>query len=724
MLRGRLLMLGVGIAMLVGAAPAAAATITVTTTNDDQNPGDGQCSLRKAIQDVDSPGSSQTDCAPAAFGSNTILLGSGSYLLGFGGPLTVAPTVENLAITGHGEHQTFIDARFLGNRAFTISGGATVLMRGLTIANSHAPDGANGASGTGAAGQAGSSGGGILNQGTLSLVDSAITGSQAGAGGAGGSGASATSGPGGKGGDGGAGGSGGAIYNTGSLSLTGVTLGSDDAGSGGTGAVGGQGTSGGNGGQGGVGGDGGGVTNAGGSLTVIDSTLRSDGAGNGGAGGGGGSAGATAGGTGGAGGGGAIGGGIAADGGTLSVTNSTFASHTAGSGGVGGNGGAAPSSGAGAVGGNGGAGGAAGSGGGVGGSNPSSATLLQVTAAGNNAGSPGAGGSGGSGATPGAAGAGGGSGSGGGIFDQGSSITLQNSLLALDGGGNCGGSILDGGHNLAYGDSSCPPTFASGNPNLGALEDNGGSAPTISLQSTSAAIDQIPASGANCPSTDERGVRRPSGPKCDIGAYEVAPAAVKTGAATKVNRTYATLNGVVTPNAGTAGVAFQYGTTPKLGSHSPVLKVSGVAPIAVSMRVLLLKPNTSYFYRLVATSIDGTSYGALAKFTTATPSVIAGLSITPRSFRVGGGGATISYTDSLPGKTQFVVLRCVVQKHGTCVRTKRVGAFTHVDRKGRNRFKWSGRVGGATLARGNYLLDATPLSPRVGQAVTARFKIV
>jgi hypothetical protein len=302
-------------------------------------------------------------------------------------------------------------------------------------------------------------------------------------------------------------------------------------------------------------------------------------------------------------------------------------------------------------------------------------------------------------------------------------MTLQNSLLALDGGGNCGGSILDGGHNLAYGDSSCPPTFASGNPNLGALQDNGGSAPTISLQSGSAAIDQIPA-GANCPSSDERGVRRPSGPKCDIGAYEVAPPAVKTGAATKVNRTYATLNGVVTPNAGAAEVAFQYGTTAKLGSRSPVLKESGVAPIAVSMRVLLLKPNTSYFYRVVATSIDGTSYGALAKFTTATPSVIAGLSITPRSFRAGGGGAMISYTDSLSGKTQFVVLRCVMQKHGACVRTKRAGAFTHVDRKGRNRFKWSGRVGYATLAHGSYLLDATPQSPRVGQAVTARFTIV
>ena len=64
--RGRLLSLGVGIVMLVAAAPAAASTIVVNTTNDDQQQGDHQCSLRKAIADVDSPGSSQSDCAPAA----------------------------------------------------------------------------------------------------------------------------------------------------------------------------------------------------------------------------------------------------------------------------------------------------------------------------------------------------------------------------------------------------------------------------------------------------------------------------------------------------------------------------------------------------------------------------------------------------------------------------------------------------------------------------------
>lgn len=715
MLRGRLVTLGVGIVMLFSAGPAAAATIVVNTANDDQQQGDGQCSLRKAIADVDSPGSTQTDCTPAAFGANTILLGTGSYLLGFPStPLTVASTVTRLTITGQGESKTFIDARLLGNRPFVISGGATVLMQNLTIANGHAPDGAPGAAGSGAAGQPGANGGAILNQGTLTLLDSAVTGSQAGAGGLGGSGSN-----GGAGGTGGQGGSGGAIYNTGALTLLGATIADNDAGNGGAGGPGGQGASGGVGGNGGAAGDGGGVTNAGGTLTLTDSTLRSNGAGNGGAGGNGGSGTSGNGGAGGTGAGGAGGGGLATVGGALTVTNSTFASDTAGSGGTGGNGGAGPTAG---TAGPGGAGGGAGSGGGVSAWNPSSATLLQVTAAANDPGTAAAGGSGGTG---GAAGAAGGAGSGGAVFDQGSGITLENSLLALNAGGDCSGSILDGGHNLSFGDSSCPGTFASGDPDLGALQNNGGPAATISLQSGSAAIDQIPATGANCPATDERGVHRPSGAKCDIGAYEVAPPVAKTGAATKVNKTYATLNGVATPNAGTATVEFQYGLTPKLGSKSPTEQESGVSPVAVAIRVLLLKPNRTDFYRLVVVAMDGTSYGALMKFTTSAVPVISGLSLTPRSFRAAGsGGATISYLDSLAGKTTFAVLRCVKRSRGKCVRSARAGSFTHVDKKGRNRVHFSGRIGHGALAPGGYVLDATPRTAATGTTVTTSFTIL
>jgi hypothetical protein len=44
----------------------------------------------------------------------------------------------------------------------------------------------------------------------------------------------------------------------------------------------------------------------------------------------------------------------------------------------------------------------------------------------------------------------------------------------------------------------------------------------MALGSGSAAIDKVPAKGAHCPATDQRGVRRPQGKACDIGAFEFA----------------------------------------------------------------------------------------------------------------------------------------------------------------------------------------------------------
>lgn len=51
--------------------------------------------------------------------------------------------------------------------------------------------------------------------------------------------------------------------------------------------------------------------------------------------------------------------------------------------------------------------------------------------------------------------------------------TLQNTIVAHDEGGNCAGpEVSDGGHNITFGDTSCPGTDAD--PKLGPLQDNGG----------------------------------------------------------------------------------------------------------------------------------------------------------------------------------------------------------------------------------------------------------
>ena len=57
-------------------------------------------------------------------------------------------------------------------------------------------------------------------------------------------------------------------------------------------------------------------------------------------------------------------------------------------------------------------------------------------------------------------------------------------------------------------------------PLLGPLANNGGDTQTFSLLPGSPALDA--GNNATCLATDQRGVARPQGPACDIGAYEVA----------------------------------------------------------------------------------------------------------------------------------------------------------------------------------------------------------
>jgi hypothetical protein len=103
---------------------------------------------------------------------------------------------------------------------------------------------------------------------------------------------------------------------------------------------------------------------------------------------------------------------------------------------------------------------------------------------------------------------------GGGALDSmgGTSIAVENSIFAGDA---CVGAIQDRGGNLDWPGSACPGITAD--PRLGALADNGGPTETMALGAGSAAID---AATSACPGTDQRGVPRPLGAACDIGAYE------------------------------------------------------------------------------------------------------------------------------------------------------------------------------------------------------------
>lgn len=112
----------------------------------------------------------------------------------------------------------------------------------------------------------------------------------------------------------------------------------------------------------------------------------------------------------------------------------------------------------------------------------------------------------------------------------GAALTVGTSIIAGgEGGANCGSGspVTDAGYNIDSG-TSCGFTAAAHStsnvsPRLGALASNGGPTQTMALLSGSPAIQAIPAATPGCiGATDQRGVIRPQGTGCDIGAYELA----------------------------------------------------------------------------------------------------------------------------------------------------------------------------------------------------------
>jgi hypothetical protein len=339
------------------------------------------------------------------------------------------------------------------------------------------------------------------------------------------------------------------------------------------------------------------------------------------------------------------------------------------------------------------------------------------------------------------------------VYVNASSAGLADTLLASNQLGNCAarnaGSITDGGHNLSFGGASCPSTFAGGDPRLGSLQDNGGPTQTMDLQAGSAAIDR----GASCAAGDQRGLARPSGPACDIGAYEVAPPGVGTPGATGVTSSQASLSDTVTPNAGSAAVAVQYGPTSEYGAQTPTQTASGLQPVTLASSLAGLRPNTTYHYRFVAISADGSTASPDHTFTTASGTPGPGpeapptpklgkVLIRPSSFKAGLGkhrGTTITYTDSVAAKTTFAILkavpgrkrnhRCVSPgrhpRGARCVRFVKVGSFTRADRRGANRVHFSGMLRGHALRPGLYEFTLTPRSGRkAGASVIRKFRVL
>jgi hypothetical protein len=87
---------------------------------------------------------------------------------------------------------------------------------------------------------------------------------------------------------------------------------------------------------------------------------------------------------------------------------------------------------------------------------------------------------------------------------------------------NCFNQMTNGGSNLQFPgrntnssqDVDCTPGILTADPKLDVFKNNGGLTLTRALLAGSAATGR----GSGCPSTDQRGVSRPS--SCDLGAFE------------------------------------------------------------------------------------------------------------------------------------------------------------------------------------------------------------
>jgi sugar lactone lactonase YvrE len=90
-----------------------------------------------------------------------------------------------------------------------------------------------------------------------------------------------------------------------------------------------------------------------------------------------------------------------------------------------------------------------------------------------------------------------------------------------------------------------------------------------------------------------------------------------TGSASAIGASEATLGGTVNPAGAATSFYFEYGTTTSYGSSSASESAgSGYEPVAVSKQVTGLSAETTYHYRVVATSVEGTAYGEDKTFKT------------------------------------------------------------------------------------------------------------
>jgi hypothetical protein len=347
---------------------------------------------------------------------------------------------------------------------------------------------------------------------------------------------------------------------------------------------------------------------------------------------------------------------------------------------------------------------------------------------------------------------------GGNVYNDNGTIDMQNTIVSAGvadpGFENCNEPVVSLGHNLET-RNQCGLNAAGDlirkDPLLGPLEDNGGPAQTMALAPGSPAIDAAGATG--CPATDSRGVLRPAGRACDLGAFELATPAATTGAASAITTGSAVVSGTASnPDLAPASAGFQYGTTTAYGTSTPAQTLNPTTAAAqLSAPLAGLAPGTTYHFRVIVTNATGSVTGTDLTFTTAqetspagspppVPPQIANLKIAPATLSL-RQTAMVSYTDTQAARTTFTLQRALPgrldgrscatptkRNHSRrhCTRWVSAGAtLAHNDTPGSDHFPFSARQIARRLAPGRYRLQATPRANGLaGPTLAATLRIV
>lgn len=181
--------------------------------------------------------------------------------------------------------------------------------------------------------------------------------------------------------------------------------------------------------------------------------------------------------------------------------------------------------------------------------------------------------------------------------------------------------------------------------------------------------------------TSATGTSAPSPPATSTPPAQSSPPAaptppsVVTGSASRLTSSAATVSGTVTPRGSATTYQFQFGTTAAYGhSSSSVPAGAGAGSVAVKTTLSGLRAQTTYHYRLVAMSQDGTTVGADRTFTTA---------------RAGAAAPRLSFTVTRPRSVRSALrrglrlrfrcsARCIVHFEAMALPTGSVGRLGSV----------------------------------------------